>query len=208
MVATTGMALVYTTLGGQITVMLTDCIQGFFGGVVLLVLSVFLLNQHPWKDIVESMQEAPTQSTKEELTREADFKKLTFDEAIHQGMADVAQERRLEYESLLATIEDPNQLREEASGKSMLNSFDTGQVKDFGLAFFLILVFNQFYGHLSWQGSQAYQSSGISPHEQKMGQIIFPWVYAIRLVGLMLLAVAAVAFLNHPKLCGSSCRSE
>jgi SSS family solute:Na+ symporter len=55
-----------------------------------------------------------------------------------------------------------------------------------------------FYGALSWQGSQAYQSSGISPHEQKMGQIIFPWVYAIRLVGLMLLAVTALTFLNHP----------
>ncbi len=198
MVATTGMALLYTTLGGQITVMLTDCIQGFFCGVVLLVLSVFLLNQYPWEDVVESMQTAPTQSTREDLTRDADLKKLAFDEAISQGMADVAQERRLEYESLLAKIEDPDQLREEASGKSMLNPFDTSRVENFGLAFFLILVFNQFYGALSWQGSQAYQSSGISPHEQKMGQIIFPWVYAIRLVGLMLLAVTALTFLNHP----------
>ena len=198
MVATTGMALLYTTLGGQITVMLTDCIQGFFCGVVLLVLSVFLLNQYPWEDVVESMQTAPMQSTREDLTRDADLKKLAFDEAISQGMADVAQERRLEYESLLAKIEDPDQLREEASGKSMLNPFDTSRVENFGLAFFLILVFNQFYGALSWQGSQAYQSSGISPHEQKMGQIIFPWVYAIRLVGLMLLAVTALTFLNHP----------
>lgn len=85
--------------------------------MVLLVLSVFLLRQYLWKDVVESMQAAPTQATREDLTRDADLKKLAFDEATNQGIADVAQDRRLEYESLFAKNEDSDQLREEAAGK-------------------------------------------------------------------------------------------
>ena len=76
--------------------------------------------------------------------------------------------------------------------------FNTGRVESFNVWFYLIMVFNMFYGAMSWQGSQAYQSSGISPHEQKMGGIIGNWRMLLQTATIVLLAVCAVAFLTQP----------
>jgi len=65
-------------------------------------------------------------------------------------------------------------------------------------------VFDQFYGSVSWQGSQAYQSAGLSPHEQQMSRMIFPWIYAIRLSDLILLAICALTFLTHSNFANQS----
>jgi len=208
MVFTTGMALLYTTIGGQITVMVTDCLQGIVCETGLLVLSLYLLSVFPWQDIVSAMQEAPIIATQEQLASDAQRKKLTYDEAVRQGLDEIAQERKQEYDDLVAISKDPERLRTEAAGKSMFNPFDTSRVEHFGVIFFLILVFNQFYGALSWQGSQAYQSSGTSPHEQKMAQIIFPWVFAVRLVGLIVLSICALTFLTHENYASQSAEAK
>ncbi len=99
-------------------------------------------------------------------------------------------------------------VRADSLGKSMLNPFDTGRVKHFGFFFFLIMVFNQFYGGMSWQGSQAYRSSGLSPHEHKMGQIIFWWLYGLRYAALVVLAICALTFLTHPDFAGPSAQAR
>ena len=116
------------------------------------------------------------------------------------------QADRLEAGAALSEKMAANELiiRSDSIGKSMLNPFDTGRVKDFSLLFFLIMVFNQFYGMMSWQGAQAYQSSGISPHEQKMSGIIFPWIHSIRLLGLVMLSICAISFLNDPGFAAQS----
>ena len=204
MLLTTGMALLYTTIGGQITVMLTDCLQGIVCETGFLILSIYLLSVFPWQDIVSAMQDAPIQATQAQFEREADLKKLAHAEAVRQGLQEIAAERKQEYDDLLAIANDPEKLRSEATGKSMFNPFDTSRVKDFSVLFFLIIVFNMFYGALTWQGSQAYQSSGTSPHEQKMAQVIFPWVYAVRLLGLIVLSICALTFLTHENYLSAS----
>ena len=208
MLLTTGLALVYTVVGGQITVMVTDCLQGIVCSAGLMVLCVFLLSQYTWTDVVATMRDAPVRAARAELQEQARVKQLAWDEAVKQGMSDSAAEREKEYRELAAKAEDEAMVAEEARGKSMLNPFDTGRVAHFGFFFFLILVFNQFYGMMSWQGGSAYQSSGVSPHEQKMGQVIFPWVYAIRLVGLMLLSICALTFLTHPSFAAQSAEAR
>lgn len=51
MALTLGLALLYTTLGGQISVMVSDCIQGMFCSVGFILLSVFILYKFQWADI-------------------------------------------------------------------------------------------------------------------------------------------------------------
>jgi len=205
MLVTLGMALLYTVIGGQITVMVTDCLQGIFCGAGLLLLCIFLLSQYAWPDIIHSMKEAPVIATREALLEKAEVKAKAHKKAIEESLPeDVVAKLKKERDELLATANDPAKLRKEAKGKSMLNPFDTGRVENFSVFFFLILVFNQFYGMLTWQGSQAYQSSGISPHEHKMQGIIFPWVYAVRLAGLVTLAICALTFLTHPMFAAQS----
>ena len=71
MVLTTGLALAYTTIGGHITVMITDCLQGIFVSAGLVLLSIFVLIQYDWSDVTKSMQEAPTIAAVEKLQMSA-----------------------------------------------------------------------------------------------------------------------------------------
>lgn len=58
MTVTLGMALIYTCLGGQITVMVTDCVQGIFCSVAFVIICLLLLHRFPWPDIVAALQTA------------------------------------------------------------------------------------------------------------------------------------------------------
>ncbi|MBU0479157.1 sodium:solute symporter [bacterium] len=144
MILTLGIAMLYTCLGGQITVMVTDCIQGIFCAIAFIIVCLVLLNQFSWLDITQAIKMAPVDA-------------------------------------------------------SMLHPYHTSKVKDFNVFFFLITVFGSFYAYMSWQGSQAYFSSGLNPHEQKMGAVISLWKQLVQVLMLVLLPICAFAFLNLPK---------
>lgn len=54
-----GFALVFTLLGGQLTAMVTDCVEGLISGVMYLVIAVALLVMFSWSDISEAMMAVP-----------------------------------------------------------------------------------------------------------------------------------------------------
>ncbi|MBT3233049.1 MAG: sodium:solute symporter [Calditrichaeota bacterium] len=85
---------------------------------------------------------------------------------------------------------------------SLINPFKTSHVKDFNFWFFLIGVFGFLYGTMSWQGTQAYNSSAKSAHEAKMGGVIGFWRGMPQ--GLLFLFIPIIAYtvLNHPDFKG------
>jgi SSS family solute:Na+ symporter len=109
------LAMTFVTMGGQISVLITDCIQGIFTSFVAFVAVIALLWIFPWPTILEGLNMAP-------------------------------------------------------AGKSMLNPFQSGEIKDFNLWFVLIGIFASFYGYPGSAG--AFGTSAKTPHEQKMGAII------------------------------------
>lgn len=54
-----GFGLLFTLLGGQIAILLTDFIQGFFSNVVLLLVVFFLLGTVGWTRIIEGLSITP-----------------------------------------------------------------------------------------------------------------------------------------------------
>ncbi len=58
---------------------------------------------------------------------------------------------------------------------SLINPFKTSHVEDFNVWFFIIGLIGLVYGKLSWQGTQAYNSSASSAHEAKMGEVLSNW---------------------------------
>jgi len=196
MLVTLGMALVYTVIGGQVTVMLTDCIQGIFAAIAFVILSIFLLSQFSWVDVSAALAAAPERR----LTQEAADAVAKARKAVDQARKPAARaKRKAELATAEAKLKDKAAIKQQADQQSLVNPFKTGKVKDFNIWFFLIIVFNMFYGAMSWQGSQAYQSSGISPHEQKMGAVIGIWRMLLQTVTVILLAVCALTFLHHPQ---------
>ncbi len=143
-----GFALSFVNMGGQISVMITDCVQGLFATLAFLIVGLAIWSQFSWNELITAVN---------------------------------------------ATS---------APGKSMLNPFDTGQITDFNIWYYLIGVFTAFYGHMAWQGSQGFFSSAKSPHEQKMGAIISTWRQVPQNIALMLMGLGTLAVLRLPEYSG------
>jgi len=58
-----GIALFFTFVGGQISVMVTDFLQGAFTSVVFVVLTVFLLGTFQWERIAPALLAAPPEKS-------------------------------------------------------------------------------------------------------------------------------------------------
>lgn len=88
------------------------------------------------------------------------------------------------------------------AGHSKINPFDTGFVEDFNFQYFLIGVLGLFYGTMSWQGTQAYNSSARTAHEGKMGAVLGLWRQRSQDVFMTLVPILIFTVLHHRNWAG------
>ncbi len=136
-------AVGFVFAGGQVTVLVTDFVQGTVGNIVYVVLCVYLLLWIGWPNVVEVLSAA-----------------------------------------------EP--------GHSRLNPFDTEGLERFNPTYFLIGIVGLFYNAMSWQGTQAYNSSARTAHEGKMGLVLDLWRMLPYTLVLALLPVLIYTVLQHP----------
>jgi SSS family solute:Na+ symporter len=135
--------LFLTLAGGQITVMVTDCLEGMLSQILYLVIIGCLLYMFSWGEIT-----------------------------------DVLTDRQ--------------------AGQSLLNPFDSMQLEDFNLWYVLMAACVSVYGTMAWQNQSAYNSAGLTPHENRMGNILGRWREYGKQALLYLLTVCALTYLLHP----------
>jgi SSS family solute:Na+ symporter len=80
---------------------------------------------------------------------------------------------------------------------SLINPFKTSHVADFNFWYFLIGVIGVIYGTMSWQGTQAYNTSAKSAHEAKMGSVLSNWRVVPQNLLLPFLAIIIYTTLHH-----------
>jgi Na+/proline symporter len=137
-------AFVIVSAGGQITIMVTDCVQGILSYPLYAIVVIFLLLQYPWfSDMAPALLDRP-------------------------------------------------------EGKSMLNPFDTSQLRDFNLFYILVGILGSVLNRMSWSGSQGYRAAALNAHEQKMGAVLGTWRAGFSFMMFILLAASAFTFLHHP----------
>ncbi len=83
-------------------------------------------------------------------------------------------------------------------GQSMLNPFDTANLKGFNVFYIVVGIIHSVYGLMAWQGSAGYNAAASSPHEQKMGSVLGVWRAGLSTLMVVLLAMAAYTFMHHP----------
>lgn len=88
-------------------------------------------------------------------------------------------------------------LMNRAPGESMLNPFDTFNLRDFNLFFVFVGIFGSIYSMMSWSGTQGYNAAAKSAHEQKMGKILGTWRSGFQGLMIIILAVAGYTYYNH-----------
>ncbi|MEN7973922.1 MAG: hypothetical protein ABFR47_08835, partial [Verrucomicrobiota bacterium] len=149
-------AVFVATIGGQITIMATDCIQGILSYPLYAIIVIYLLSRFSWfGDIVPAVMDRP-------------------------------------------------------EGKSFLNPFDIGKLRDFNLFYVMVGIFASFIlNRMAWSGSQGYNAAAKDAHEQKMGGVLGVWRYGFSSMMYILLALCAYVFLNggHFTKEAAECRS-
>lgn len=138
-------AMSFVLMGGQISVMITECLQGMFCTIAFIVIAAVIILHFSWPQMVHALQLGS-----------------------HPG-------------------------------QSTLNPFHTNKVTDFNVWYYMIALFGTFYSYMSWQGTQGFNSSAKSPHEQKMGKIISSWRLVPQNLTIMLLGLASLAVLRLPE---------
>jgi len=75
-------------------------------------------------------------------------------------------------------------------------------VADFNFTYFLIGVVGLLYGAMSWQGTQAYNSSARTAHEGKMGGVLGLWRGRSQDVFMTLVPILVFTVMHHPDWLG------
>jgi SSS family solute:Na+ symporter len=86
-----------------------------------------------------------------------------------------------------------------SEGKSMINPFKTGAVKDFNVFFFLIGIFGTIYGTRAWQGNSGQNAAARTPHEAVLSGIITTWRGLVSGLVLILIPICAYAVMHLPQ---------
>ncbi|MCP4550142.1 MAG: sodium:solute symporter [bacterium] len=81
---------------------------------------------------------------------------------------------------------------------SLINPFQTGNVEDFNLVYFVIGIFGVLYGTMSWQGTQGYNASARNAHEAKMGSVLSNWRNFPQNLFLLIIPIMAYTVMHHP----------
>jgi len=145
-----GAALTFVLMGGQLTIMVTDCVQGLFSYAMYLVVALALLYMFSWHQISVALESFP-------------------------------------------------------KDKSLINPFRSFKVADFNIYFDIIGMIGGIYTTMAWQGTQAFNASAASAHEQKMGGMLGSWRGLVFEVMQALLAICALTYLtNHDFSAGAA----
>ena len=179
MILLISIALYFVYTGGQIAVIIADFFQGVFLIVVLFVITIFLYNNVEWNQVTDSLKNTPIKLAEREI------KKLQEEDSFNI-LSDKEKLNKIE------SINDKYQ------NSSLINPFKTSQVEDFNLTYFLIGLIGMFYGTLSWQGHQAYNSSAKSAHEAKMAAVLGDIRWKPQGLFIFLVPVLTYVFMNHP----------
>ena len=165
-----GLSLYFVYTGGQIAVIIADFFQGIFSTIVLLLVTLYLFFSVEWEQVEYSLKQTPI------LLAEKEIGILPED--------DKREEKTIE-------------IREKYENSSRINPFKTSHVEDFNFWYFLIGIIGVMYGSMSWQGSQAYNSSAKSAHEAKMGSVLAGFRGLPQGLFFLVVPVLIYVFMNH-----------
>ena len=88
-------------------------------------------------------------------------------------------------------------LSENGDGRSLVDPFKSGAIRDFNPYFFIINTIAAFYSVGAWLGSQGFQVAARSPHEQKMAGLLGTWRAITQNVLFLFIPICAVAVMNR-----------
>lgn len=81
---------------------------------------------------------------------------------------------------------------------SMMHPFHTQDTQNYDVWFFVIMGFNFFFVYPAWQGTQAFNSAALNPHEARMARVLSQIRGIVQFNAIMLLPIIAFVVMHHP----------
>ncbi|RKY08691.1 MAG: sodium:solute symporter [Planctomycetota bacterium] len=88
------------------------------------------------------------------------------------------------------------------AGESLVDPFDFHKVENFNIWYFLIASVGIVYNWMGWQSTQAYNASGKSAHEVRMGKVVSMYSGAPREHFFLVIPIIALTVMMHPNFGG------
>ncbi len=174
-----GISLYFVYTGGQIAVIIADFFQGVFVNVIFVVIILFMFFKMSWGQVSEALEQTPVKLAEQEISL------LKSDDTF----LSLPQQEQLQ---------KINEINKTYENSSRINPFKTSHVEDFNFWYFFIGIIGVMYGTMSWQGTQAYNSSARSAHEAKMGSVLAGFRGLPQGLFFLFIPIAIYVFMNHP----------
>ena len=216
-----GMAYLFTLMGGQVAVIVTDFIQGMFVNILMLVIVVVVVASIGIPVISEALLNAMSakNQTLVEQAVEAGFAQedVSPDDALAVlENAEENQKTELLAESLEAGFQTGGgksavlaaSMAHYRSRDSMVNPFKIAGKRDFNFMFYLMGAWLTFYAGRIWQGGQGYNASATSPHEARMSNILATFRGLPIALFTVVLPLCAFAFFNSEAFAQQSAAAQ
>ncbi len=174
-----GISLYFVYTGGQIAVIIADFFQGVFVNIIFVVIILFMFFKMSWGQVSEALEQTPVKLAEQEISL------LKSDDTF----LSLPQQEQLQ---------KINEINKTYENSSRINPFKTSHVEDFNFWYFFIGIIGVMYGTMSWQGTQAYNSSARSAHEAKMGSVLAGFRGLPQGLFFLFIPIAIYVFMNHP----------
>lgn len=196
--------MAFTLFGGQITVMVTDFVQGIFCSIMMLVLIIASVCIIGMPAISQTLLDGISRGNKERIEQAAaqvsagiPVSELSFGEdnpktpILSDALADAVVQGAQDPEELTAAATAYYQAND-----SMIHPMKIKGKRDLNIWFYLMSFWLIFYSGRIWQGSQGYNASALTPHEARMGNVLAPLRILPQTVFCIVMPVCALAWFN------------
>ena len=197
-----GISYLFALWGGQITVMVTDFLQGVFCNVMMVIIVIVSIGIIGIPTISKTLLDGISRANNSLLVQAIDFK-LAGGELAQFDFQKSPKEEIITRSVLhgMAESTDRDAVIEKAqefyrNNDSMIHPFKISGKKDLNIWFYLMAFWLNFYGGRIWQGSQGYNASARTPHEARMGNVLALLRTLPVTVFTIAMPICALAFYN------------
>jgi hypothetical protein len=213
-----GIAYLFTLLGGQVAVIVTDFLQGMVVNILMIVIVVVVVCSVGVPVISDALLNAMTARDRQLLTQavETGFSNNASVPDVERAMAVLETEEQnpkivILKESLEAGLSSgktasaalADAQAHYRSRDSMINPFKISGKKDLNFWFYLMGAWMTFYAGRIWQGAQGYNASATTPHESRMSNILSTFRSIPVALFTVVLPLCAFAYLNSDLFTGA-----
>jgi SSS family solute:Na+ symporter len=193
-----------TVFGGQITVILTDYIQGVFCSLMMITVTIAAICVIGIPALDKTLLESVSRQNRQVIEQSAE--KICSGATVENIVIEKSNPKAAVLKDALryavkGGAQTPADIASSAvtyyqNNDSLIHPMKIKGKADLNIWFYLMSFWMVFYGGRIWQGSQGFNASALTPHEARMGNVMAPFRLLPQAAFCIVLPICALAYFN------------